>query len=103
MRLKITALIVAFFVLFGIMPSFAAVVATNDGIEYQIDDSGCSITGYHGKASDIVIPSEIDGYPVTEIRSYAFSDNTRIKSVVISDGIKSIGDSAFRAALRSNQ
>lgn len=40
---------------------------TNDFEYYIMEDETASISGYTGLAKDIVIPSEIDGYTVTEI------------------------------------
>ncbi|MBR3932673.1 MAG: leucine-rich repeat domain-containing protein [Clostridia bacterium] len=44
--------------------------------------------------TDLVIPSEIDGYPVTGIAEYAFMNNS-IKTVIIPDSITYIGAGAF--------
>ena len=44
---------------------------------------------------NVVIPSEIDGVPVTEIGKDAFKDNPYIQSVVIPGSVKKIGESAF--------
>ena len=43
---------------------------------------------------DVVIPSDIDGVPITSIGKSAFYQ-TNIKSVVIPDSVKVIGDQAF--------
>ena len=43
----------------------------------------------------MVIPGEINGYPVTAIGRSAFSENTSITSVVIGEGVTSIEYSAF--------
>ena len=67
--------------------------------EVEEDDAGqeyAVITGYNGGASALAIPSEIDGYEVREIASYAFRYNELIRSVVIPDSVISIGDYAFR-------
>ena len=47
---------------------------------------------YHG---NIVIPSTIEGYPVTSIELDAFYNCTYITSVVVPDSVKHIGDMAF--------
>jgi len=43
------------------------------------------IMEYTGKSASVVIPKNIDDYPVTEIGYYAFSGNTKIKSVTFPD------------------
>ncbi len=77
-----------------------AETCTVDGIEwtysrYWNDDDGVTITGVGTSiAGDIVIPSSLDGYPVTEISS-AFYGCTGTSSVVIPNSVTSIGSSAF--------
>jgi len=64
--------------------------------EYTTNDEGnATITKYNGCAYSLIIPDEIDGYPVTAIGSNAFKNNAYIRSVVIPDGVTSIGSSAF--------
>ena len=61
---------------------------------YEIKDGNAIITGYTGKETDIVIPSKIDGYAVESIGESAFS-NSKLTSVIISEGIKKIDWFAF--------
>jgi hypothetical protein len=61
------------------------------GGEYQC----ASITGYSGSGGNIVIPDEIDGYPVTSIYINAFRGNSDILSVVIPEGVTFIWQGAF--------
>ena len=64
--------------------------------EYRIlNDGTAEITGYNGTASDLVIPSEIDGYKVTSIGYYAFRDNMNIVNAEIAEGIAKIGEWSF--------
>jgi len=77
----------------------------NGSIEYAIN-------GYSGTHNEIVIPSVINGIPVTKIWDYAFyrsssGKNSRghhsvLTSVVIPNGIKEIGRSAFDGNQLSN-
>lgn len=48
-------------------------------------------TGEH-----LMIPKTIAGYPVVGIESYAFLDRTEIRTVTIEEGIRYIGDEAFK-------
>lgn len=68
---------------------------TNDFEYYIMEDGTASISGYTGLAKDIVIPSEIDGYTVTEIGRWSFMNNNKIESVVIPESIKTIRMNAF--------
>jgi len=63
-------------------------------IGFEVHIYGCA-TNTRG---DLVIPDEIDGYPVTKIREYAFMDRTLITSVQIPDSVVEIGKHAFQGA-----
>ena len=53
------------------------------------------ITGMLKAVSDIEIPAEIEGYPVTVIRNYAFENCAYLKNVTIPQSVTFIGDYAF--------
>jgi hypothetical protein len=55
------------------------------------------ITGYsdYKRPAKVTVPGKIDGYPVVEIRSYAFRNNTHIKQVVLPSSITSIEARSF--------
>ncbi len=64
--------------------------------EYEVlDDGTASITDYYGSATELEIPSTLDGYTVTEIGMYAFFYCTTLTSVTMPNSIKSIGNDAF--------
>ena len=64
--------------------------------EYEILENGtASITGFNSPQQEVIIPSEIDGYLITEIGNGAFSWNDSIISVVIPESVTCIGASAF--------
>lgn len=58
-------------------------------------ESGICIDGYNGTASEIVIPSSVDGKPVVSIAYHAFYGNESIKKIVIPGTVKAIGPQAF--------
>jgi len=63
---------------------------------YVLEDGGAKITGYVEEPSgDLVIPGELDGYPVTKIGEKAFFTCRKLKGVIIPDGVMSIGNNAF--------
>ena len=73
-----------------------SLAATDGDYTYQVlADGTAEITGYTGSATELVIPSEIDGYPVTSIGDYAFGDCTALTSIVIPDSVTRIGRWAF--------
>ena len=62
---------------------------------FATTNNAITITGYTGTNGTVVIPSTINGYPVTTIGSQAFFSCTSLASVSISDGINSIESEAF--------
>ncbi len=67
-----------------------------DGLIFDmIDENSAVLIGYEGSGMDIVIPSEIEGYQVTEIEDKVFYGNETICNVTISEGITSIGNYVF--------
>ena len=72
--------------------------------QYILEDGGATITGCVVQPSgDLVIPAELDGYPVTSISEYAFTGDEYlssttvldITSVKIPEGVIIIGEYAF--------
>lgn len=61
---------------------------------YTVHNSTATITGYTGSSKDVIIPQQIDGYPVTGIGNEAFRSKG-LTSVAIPEGVLSIGSSAF--------
>ena len=130
---KIFAGIIAFAMLFGTayaddfviseMVNTVSVSAEelirDDGLKYTLNDDGTeiTITGFKYTVSEIDIPAQINGVPVTAIKKGAFQGysldkitipdsvtviddytfaNCTLKSIVIPDTITRIGDNAFR-------
>ena len=62
--------------------------------DYQIIGDKASVISYHGTASEVVVPSTIEGYSVTGISSKAFYQNTTI-SKIVAPSVTSIGSSCF--------
>lgn len=74
---------------------------------YTISDGEVMIMGYSGSDTQIVIPQEINGYPVTGIGEYAFCYDIELKpdnseslhevtAIKIPDTVASIGQGAFQ-------
>ncbi|MBO4876905.1 MAG: leucine-rich repeat protein [Ruminococcus sp.] len=67
---------------------------TSGNIKYAKYSDRIEILGCTDGVSDLVIPSEIDGMPVTAIKRYAFQTSS-VKSVTIPESVKTIGYWAF--------
>ena len=80
--------------------AFAAGAEPNseDDFEFSVNDdfTEITITGYTGTRTDMVIPASIQDVPVVHIGSNAFSNNNRITSVVIPEGVKEIADRVWQ-------
>ena len=62
---------------------------------YDVVDGKATITSYTTPSGDIVIPSDIDGYPVTGIGASAFEECKGLTSVTIPDTVTNIGSRSF--------
>ena len=66
-----------------------------------LEDGSAEITNYTGKESNVVVPADLDGHPVSAIGDHALQGGpgrTGITGVTLPDSIRRIGDSAFRAS-----
>ena len=67
----------------------------------NLDGVSCTVTGYtNAIATDITIPTTLDGFTVTKIGEYAFSENTTIAGVTVPSGVTVIGGHAFYACVK---
>ena len=71
--------------------------AETDGIyTYEVSNGRATIKSCNSSASgDIIIPSELGGFPVTSIGKSAFQRCRKLTSIVIPDSVTFIGDYAF--------
>lgn len=67
-----------------------ALITADRLFKYAINKDGVKITQYCGGGSEVVIPDEIDGKPVTQIGSSTFSNCESIESVTISANVISM-------------
>lgn len=69
--------------------------------EYTIDENSqtVTITGFKTTVTgDVIIPSELNGYPVTAIGKWAFCGCSSLKSIFIPETVTEIGYEAFRSS-----
>ncbi len=62
---------------------------------YIITNNTITITGYTGPGGNVVIPTTIEGLPVTSIGDRAFSDLSSLTGVMIPDCVTNLGEAAF--------
>lgn len=72
-------------------------IQTENGIKFAINTSGtATVVGLEDEnVEDLTIPSILGGVPVTAIDKQAFSSNSDLKTVVLPEGVKAIGDYSF--------
>lgn len=73
-------------------------LGSSTGFTYTLSDGLATVTGYGGEDTQLVIPASIDGHRVSAIADGAF-ENSQIKSVIVSDGIETIGWFAFNGCV----
>ncbi|HTY47376.1 MAG TPA: leucine-rich repeat protein, partial [Methanomassiliicoccales archaeon] len=73
------------------------VVAPGGDFNYRLieSDTEAEITGYVGVGGNVIVPSTIEGKPVTSIGDNAFFSCGSLVSVIVPEGVTSIGASAF--------
>lgn len=81
----------------GMETTWAELGITDDGFHYEVDDGSITIQAYTGEKTELEIPGSIDGIPVTDIAASAFFGKTTLTSVMIPEGVASIGYQAFHS------
>ena len=80
-------------------PDFDDREYTSGYYSYKVDGAGNAlITKYTGKESTVVVPAELDGYPVYAIGDSVFDENCVATTITLSEGIRgwfNNGGSAF--------
>lgn len=67
-----------------------------EGYMYKLDENNNAIiTGTLSNDTDIVIPSDVDGYTVVGIGDEAFKEDERLSSISLPEYVRTIGDKAF--------
>ncbi|MBP5405044.1 MAG: leucine-rich repeat domain-containing protein [Clostridia bacterium] len=76
---------------------FCGTHKTTEGLSYVYEASSNSyaLSGYPGTETEIYLPSEYEGKPVTAIRPFAFRGLSALTSVVVPDSVTTIGAGAF--------
>ncbi len=70
-------------------------VSPSEDFVYSVNNNAVTITDYVGDDCEVIIPSSLDGLPVTTIGVYAFSDCASLTKVIIPSSVTVIGNWAF--------
>ena len=80
-------------------PAPGTQVRYNDQIIYTVNDDGetCRVqcTDRYAIEGTVEIPSELDGFTVTEIADQGFYDCNSVDAIILPDTLKTIGEEAF--------
>lgn len=60
-----------------------------------LDANSYKLVSYIGTGANVVVPTEYNGLLITKIEANCFKGNTTIKSVVIPEGVTSMGNAVF--------
>lgn len=64
-------------------------------LHYEVKDGKVWINGYVGTDSEVVIPGELDGCPVTVLGKKAFLSRKQLRKITLPDTLEEIGDWVF--------
>lgn len=86
-KLLLTCLVLSFAVC---LFSLSAQATTERDYQYEVCDGTAAVVKYTGSDSDVTIPATLGGYPVTAIKTSAFSALDSLTSVTIPEGVTTI-------------
>lgn len=73
------------------------------GMDYMLIDGGTAYkftSFWNATDEDIIIPSEFNGLPVTQIDSWAFGRENSIKSIIVPDSVQKIAERSFEGCVQ---
>ena len=73
----------------------ATVVTVQAQYQYATSNGSVIVTGYSGTGGVVIIPSAINGLPVSRIANEAFYGCTNLTRVTVPESVTGIGDWAF--------
>jgi hypothetical protein len=83
---------------FLLVVAFGLLVCSGAQAQFNYTPNGdgtITLTGYTGGGGNVSIPHKIDGHKVSAIGTWAFDQNTSMKSLTLPNTVTSIGDLAF--------
>lgn len=71
-------------------------ISVNNGfVGYRIEKERAVITGFEGFETNLVLPPQIEGYPVAVLDRKAFLSRKSLCSILVPDSMEEVGDWAF--------
>ena len=92
---KFTSLFLLISIVLSIMIFPSSGLKSGD-FQYTVNQNEVYVDKYLGTSNVVIIPETIDGKKVQKICNNAFLENKNITEIKISEGVKSIGDFAFK-------
>lgn len=83
------------FPIIAFMLFFTEFTAYAQELQYTVINGEATITGFSGQPESIVIPPELEGAPVTEIRDNAFYKCTSLKEITLPESLEKMGHHCF--------
>jgi hypothetical protein len=80
---------------FNCAPAVQLAPTASGQFTYVTNAGSITITGYSGPGGSVIIPSDINGLPVTALGSNAFDFCTNLSFIALSTNMSSIGNDAF--------
>lgn len=74
-----------------------------DGLKYTIENGSAIITDCKSSETDIFVPAEIEGCPVTALKEKCFQGCKKLTIVTLPNSLKTIGDHAFSGCTELEQ
>ena len=95
MKKRMLSLLLALMLVIGLLPVTARAEMLDNGLMYELYENHVKITGYTGNATELVIPTQIEGLPVTVIGDNAFNWCNTLITIDIPDSVTHIGERVF--------
>lgn len=95
--LKIFTFVMAALMLSGIFTGCDINMQNKESLSYKIHNGEAEITSYKDKTTitELVIPDEIEGCPVTVIGKFGVMNSESLKKITIGKNVREIGDWSF--------
>ena len=75
--------------------NIVSVNTENGSLRVRLYDDHCELISYTGEDSELTLPSEVSGLPLTKIGNDAFYRNKTLETIILPEGLIEIGNSAF--------